>query len=185
MSDTLSYPIGRHARQATYTPKERVALITRFAAQPSALAAAVSGMTDASWEQPYRPGGWTIRQLVHHVADSHVNMFIRVKLAFSEDEPTIKPYDQDLWVQQPDVAAVSPMVSVALLAALHERAVAFFRALTPGQFQRGLMHPESGRMTIEQVLALYAWHGDHHIAHITSFRERERMYGAGHPESWE
>ena len=185
MSDTLSYPIGRHAKQATYTPKERVALITRFAAQPSALAAAVSGMTDASWEQPYRPGGWTIRQLVHHVADSHVNMFVRVKLALSEDEPTIKPYDQDLWVQQADVVAVSPMVSVALLAALHERAVAFFRALTPGQFLRGLMHPENGRMTIEQVLALYAWHGDHHIAHITSFRERERMYGSGHPESWE
>jgi hypothetical protein len=112
-------------------------------------------------------------------------MFIRVKLALSEDEPTIKPYDQDLWVQQADVDAVSPMVSVALLAALHERAVAFYRALTPGQFLRGLMHPENGRMTIEQVLALYAWHGDHHIAHITGFRERERMYGSGHPESWE
>lgn len=172
MSDHLSFPIGRHTRQAEYTAAERTAMIARLAAQPAALAAAISGLPDEALEQPYRPGGWTIRQLVHHVADSHVNMFIRVKLALSEDEPTIKPYDQDRWVEQADVAAVPPMVSVALLAALHERAVALFRSLTPAQFARALMHPENGRMTVEQVLALYAWHGDHHIAHITAFRER-------------
>lgn len=183
MSESLSYPIGRHTRQAAYTPDDRAAMIARLAAHPAALAAAVSGLVDAGWEQPYRPGGWTIRQLVHHVADSHMNMFIRVKLALAEDEPTIKPYDQDAWVLQPDVAAVSPMVSVALLAAVHERLVALLNALTPAQFIRALMHPENGRMTIEQVLALYAWHGDHHIAHIRAFRER--VYGAGHVESWE
>jgi hypothetical protein len=107
------------------------------------------------------------------VADSHINMFIRIKVALSESEPTIKPYDQDAWVLQPDVAAVSPMVSLALLAAVHERAVAVYRALSAEDFARGLMHPENGRMTIEQVLALYAWHGDHHTAHITQFRARE------------
>lgn len=164
MSDALSYPIGRHVRQATYTPEERAAFIDQLAAQPAALAAAYASLSAEQIEQPYRPGGWTVRQLVHHVADSHINMFIRVKLALSEDEPTIKPYDQDAWVTQGDVSAVAPTVSIALLSAVHERAVALFRSLTPAQFTRGLMHPENGRMTIEQVLALYAWHGTHHIA---------------------
>ena len=172
MDRSLSYPIGEHTALASYSAEQRVGLIAQLAAQPAALAAAVSGMPDASWALPYRPDGWTVRQLVHHVADSHINMFIRVKFALSEDEPTVKPYDQDVWVQHADVALVSPMVSIALLSTLHERAVALFRALTPEQFVRGLMHPENGRMTIEQVLALYAWHGDHHIAQIRSFRGR-------------
>ena len=171
---TLSYPIGEHAKKSSYSSDERVGFITRLAAQPAALAAAVSGLSDAAFERPYRDGGWTVRQLVHHLADSHLNMFIRVKLTLSEHEPTIKPYDQDAWVQQADVTAVSPMVSVALMSTLHERAVALFRALSAEQFSRALIHAENGRMTIEQVLALYAWHGDHHIAHITSFRARER-----------
>lgn len=170
----LSYPLGRHQRRDEYTADERQGFIAQLAAQPSALAAAVSGLPDAAYDRPYRPGGWNIRQLVHHVADSHVNMFIRVKLALSEDEPTIKPYDQDAWVQHADVATVAPMVSIAMLAAMHERVVALFRSLSPEQFARGLMHPENGRMTIEQVLALYAWHGDHHIAHIRNFRTREQ-----------
>jgi uncharacterized damage-inducible protein DinB len=166
MSDALSYPIGRFHRQPTYTPEERQAFIDRLAAQPAALAAALAALTPEQVEQPYRPGGWTVRQVVHHVADSHMNMFIRVKLALSEAEPTIKPYDQDAWVQHTDVAAVSPSVSIALLAALHERIVALLRTLTAEQFARVLMHPETGRQTIEQVVALYAWHGDHHIAHV-------------------
>jgi uncharacterized damage-inducible protein DinB len=172
MDRSLSYPIGEHVPKASYAPAERAALIARLAAQPAALAAALSGLDAAAFEQPYRPGGWTVRQVVHHVADSHINMFIRVKFALSVNEPTIMPYDQDAWVAHPDVAAVPPMVSVTLLASLHERLVALFRALTPEQFSRALMHPENGRMTIEQVLALYAWHGDHHIAHITGFRTR-------------
>ncbi len=171
MSDALSYPIGKHVRRPDYTADERTAFIDRLAAQPAALAAAFAALTDEQVAQPYRPGGWTVRQLVHHVADSHLNMFVRVKLALSEDEPTIKPYDQDAWVAQADVDAVSPSVSIALLSALHERAVALFRSLSPDQFARGLMHPENGRMTIEQVLALYAWHGDHHIAHVSRVRQ--------------
>jgi hypothetical protein len=175
MTEHLSYPIGRHDAQPSYSAGERAAFIARLAAQPAALAASISGLPDAAWAMPYRPGGWTVQQVVHHVADSHVNMFIRVKFALSEDEPTVKPYDQDAWVQHADVLALSPLVSVALLAALHDRLVALFRALTPGQFTRGLLHPENGRMTIEQVLALYAWHGDHHIAHIGAFRQREGL----------
>jgi uncharacterized damage-inducible protein DinB len=173
VTDPLSYPIGEHQAQPTYTPDERAANIARLAAQPAALAASLSGLPAHAFAHPYRPGGWTVQQLVHHVADSHVNMFMRVKLALSEHEPTIKPYDQDAWVEQPDVQSVAPMVSVALLAALHERVVALLRALTPEQFTRGLMHPDNGRMTVEHVLALYAWHGDHHIAHITALRQRE------------
>jgi uncharacterized damage-inducible protein DinB len=173
MTDAVSYPIGRHTPQPAYSADDRKLLVARLAAQPAALAAALSGLSEDALQRPYRPGGWTVRQLVHHVADSHVNMFIRVKFALSEDEPTIKPYDQDGWVQQGDVEAVSPMVSVALLSALHERVVALFRSLTPGQFTRGLVHPENGRMTLEQVLALYAWHGEHHIAQVVAFRTRE------------
>lgn len=170
MSEALSYPIGRFHRQPTYTPDERHAFIDRLAAQPAALAAALAALTPEQVERPYRPGGWTVRQVVHHVADSHMNMLIRVKLALSEAEPTIKPYDQDAWVQHADVATVSPMVSIALLVALQERMVALLRTLTDEQFARVLLHPETGRQTIEQVVALYAWHGDHHIAHVRGAR---------------
>lgn len=175
MSEALSYPIGRHKRQDSYSAEDRASMIARIAALPAAMAAALSGLSESGFEQPYRPGGWTVRQTVHHVADSHINMFVRVKLALSADVPTINPYDQDLWVHHPDVAVVSPMVSLALLAALHERLTAFYRALTPDQFVRTLMHPENGIMTIEQVLALYAWHGEHHVAHITGMRQREGL----------
>jgi uncharacterized damage-inducible protein DinB len=171
MSEALSFPIGRFTRQPTYTPDERQAFIDRLAAQPAALAAALAALTPEQVERPYRPGGWTVRQVVHHVADSHMNMFIRVKLALSAAEPTINPYDQDAWVQHGDVATVAPSVSIALLAALHERMVALLRTLSADQFARVLLHPETGRQTIEQVVALYAWHGDHHIAHVRGARE--------------
>ena len=174
-ASTLSFPIGQHVAQAAYSAEERKTNIARLAGQPAALAAALSGLAEDGFARPYRPSGWTVQQLVHHIVDSHVNMFVRVKLALSEDEPIIKPYDQDAWVLQPDVAAVAPMVSVALLSALHERVVALYRALTAEQFARGIMHPENGRMTVEQILAMYAWHGDHHIAQITAMRERERL----------
>lgn len=165
-ADLLRYPIGKHVRHATYTADERLALIARIAAQPAALAAALSGMTEAQHEQPYRPDGWTVRQVVHHMADSHMHMYIRMKLALSATEPTINAYDENVWVHMADVSTVSPMVSVSLLATVHERLVAALRALTPADFARGLMHPQNGRMTVEQVLAMYAWHGDHHIAHV-------------------
>jgi len=166
MSESLAYPIGKHVGRAEYSDHERSAFVARLAAQPAALSAALADFRDDDFERSYRPGGWTIRQVVHHLADSHMNMLLRVKFALAEVDPAIKAYDENAWAQQPDVSAVSPMVSLNLLTALHERAVALFLALTPSQFQRGLTHSENGRMTIEQVLALYAWHGDHHVAHV-------------------
>ncbi len=160
------YPIGAFVRADRYTEVERAAFIERLVAQPAAMAAAVSGLSADQLNSPYRVGGWTIRQLVHHVADSHVHMYIRVKLALSADEPLINAYDQDAWAQMADVTAVSPLVSLSIMATIHERVVATFRSLSQTDFERGLMHPENGRMTVEQVLATYAWHGDHHIAHI-------------------
>ena len=165
-TDPLRFPIGRHVRQDTYTAAERSTLIARIAAQPAALAAALSGMTEAQYELPYRPGGWTVRQVVHHLADSHMHLYIRTKLALSATEPVINAFDENVWVHMADVTAVSPLVSVSLLATIHERLVAALRALTPTDFSRGFMHPHNGRMTVEQVLAMYAWHGDHHIAHV-------------------
>lgn len=173
--EALSYPIGRHEPKSSYTADERNALIARLAAQPAALAVAITGFGDAEFARPYRPDGWTVQQLVHHIADSHLNMFIRVKFALSEPEPTIKPYDQDVWVQQADVHAVPPSVSLTLLGALHQRMVALFGALSDAECSRTLLHPENGRMTIADVLAMYAWHGDHHIAHIVNLRKRESL----------
>ncbi len=176
MSDTIvdssKYPIGTFARQASYTADERASHIARLAAQPAALAAAISGLDDAGLDTPYRDGGWTVRQLVHHVADSHANAYIRVKLALTEVDPTIKPYDQDAWVQLADTREISPLVSVGMVAALHARLDAVLRAMHPNDFARGLVHPDNGPMTLDMLVALYAWHGDHHVAHITNMRTR-------------
>jgi uncharacterized damage-inducible protein DinB len=168
--DPARYPIGTFARRATYSAEERAAHIARLAAVPAALASAISGLDDTALDMPYREGGWTVRQLVHHVADSHANAYIRVKLALTEVDPTIKPYDQDAWVQLADVREVSPLVSVGMVAAIHARLDAALRAMQPEDFARGLMHPESGRMTLDMLVALYAWHGDHHVAHIRNMR---------------
>ena len=170
--DALKYPIGRLQRQAAYSSVERDAMIARLAEQPALLRAAVEGLDDAALDTPYRPGGWTVRQLVHHMADSHMNAYIRVKLGLTEHEPTVKPYDQDAWVQLADVTDVSPSVSLTLLEGTHARLVPVLRAMSAEDFRRGLMHPENGRMTGDDVLATYAWHGDHHIAHIRELRRR-------------
>jgi hypothetical protein len=170
--DALKYPIGRLSPQAEYSDREREAMVARLAAQPAALRAALNGLSDSALDTPYRPGGWTVRQLVHHVADSHLNAYIRVKLGLTEDEPTVKPYDQDAWVTLADVAAVHPSVSLSLLEGIHERLVAVLRAMQPSDFRRSIMHPENGRMTLDDVLAMYSWHGDHHIAHVQGARER-------------
>ena len=172
--DTLRYPIGKFARLDSYTDADRAESIARMTALPPALAAAISGLSDAEYDTPYREGGWTVRQLVHHLADSHAHALIRLKLALTEDEPTIKPYDQDAWVLLADVRDVSPLVSVALLAATHERMTAVLRAMKPEEFSRAFMHPENGRMTIDDLGGMYAWHGAHHVAHIVGRRERSK-----------
>lgn len=167
----LRFPIGRAERRSSLTPDQRRAAIDALAVAPEALRAAVRGLTDAQLDTPYRPGGWTVRQLVHHVADSHMNAYIRFKLALAEDNPTIKPYDQDAWVALAD-SSLPPAVSLDLLGALHTRLVALLRAAPSEAFARTLQHPENGPMTVDSMLGIYSWHGRHHTAHITSLRER-------------
>jgi hypothetical protein len=153
------------------TPDERRLAIDALAVAPEALRAAVHGLTDAQLDTPYRPGGWTVRQLVHHVADSHMNAYIRFKLGLTEDNPRIKPYDQDAWVALAD-STLPVAVSLDLLAALHLRLVTLLRAASTDAFSRTIDHPENGPMTLDQMLGVYSWHGPHHTAHITSLRER-------------
>jgi len=170
-TDTQRYPIGRFQRQADYSADQRAAHIARIAAQPANLASAMSGLHAADYAAPYRAGGWTVRQLVHHLADSHANAYIRVKLALTERDPTIKPYDQDAWVLLTDNEIVSPLVSLTMFTAIHERLVAVLQALEPAHFARTLVHPENGPMTLDHLIALYAWHGDHHVQHLQRYRE--------------
>jgi len=168
----LRYPIGKFRWDGAMTDARREECVSRIAAAPGLLRAAVSGLDDRQLDTPYRPGGWTLRQVVHHVPDSHLNAYCRFKLAITENEPTIKPYDETAWAELPDVKAVPISTSLTLLDAVHERWVAILRGMKPSDFERFLVHPESGRQTLDQVLALYAWHGPHHIAHITSLRQR-------------
>jgi uncharacterized damage-inducible protein DinB len=171
-STDLAFPTGRFQRPARLDPEARAKAIETVAATPARLREAVRGLTEEQIETPYRPGGWTVRQVVHHVPDSHLNAYCRFKLALTEDEPTIKPYDEAGWALLPDVKAVPIETSLALLDAVHQRWVAILRGMTPTDFERMLVHPESGRQSLDQMLALYAWHGPHHTAHVTRLRER-------------
>ena len=168
----LRYPIGKYEPATNITPTQRQALIESIAAAPQQLRAAVRGLTPAQLETPYRPDGWTVRQVVHHVTDSHLNSYIRFRWALTEAEPLIKAYDENAWALLPDASAADPAVSLALLEALHARWVILLRALTPEQFSRTLRHPEVGRLKLDTMLGLYDWHGRHHTAHITGLRQR-------------
>lgn len=173
MATDLRYPIGPFERPETLTPAARDEAITAIALAPSLLRAAVAGLTPAQLDTPYRPGGWTVRQVVHHLPDSHVNGYTRLKLALTEAEPLIKPYDENLWVTLPEARTAPPEVSLAFLAGLHERWVLALRALAAADWARSFRHPESGSQNLDSMVALYAWHGRHHVAHITALRERE------------
>jgi uncharacterized damage-inducible protein DinB len=170
----LRYPIGRFVRPVDVTAAERAQFIEALAAAPAALREALRGLDDAQLDTPYRPEGWTVRQVVHHVPDSHLNAYVRFKLALTEPEPTIKPYDEAAWAALPD--GRSPLVdeSLALLDALHARWVYLLRAMAAADFTRTMVHPEhpGAPMTLDIMLALYAWHGRHHVAHITALRAR-------------
>jgi len=166
------YPIGRFRVEGEITPDLRREWIGKVAAMPARFRVAVEGLTPEQLDTPYREGGWTVRQLVHHLPDSHVNAYVRVKLALTEENPTIKTYDEALWATLPDSVSTPPEVSLSLLEAVHVRWVELMRAMDDGQWRRTLNHPERGPMSLEQLLALYAWHGDHHIAHVTALRER-------------
>jgi hypothetical protein len=169
--DDLRYPVGRFRAPAASMPGIRAAHIETLRLLPERLRAAVGGLSEAQLDTPYRDGGWTIRQVVHHLADSHANSFIRFKLALTEDWPTIKPYDEAAWARLPD-SRLPIDGSLVFIDALHARLVGLLQAMPEEDFQKGFVHPERGRMTLATNLALYEWHSRHHVAHITSLRQR-------------
>ena len=171
----LRYPIGKFTIPASPLPRaERDRGIETIAALPAELRRAVAGLDARQLETPYRPGGWTVRQLVHHVADSHVNGYVRTKLALTEERPTIKPYEESLWATLADVPDVPIEVSLTLLEALHVRWAALFRSMTDADFARAYHHPEQRRdVRLDEQVANYAWHSRHHTAHVARLRERE------------
>ena len=169
----LRFPIGPFRRPDTPLDEaQRRHAIDAIAATPAELRAAVTGLNETQLEEPYRPGGWTVRQVAHHVPDSHMNAYVRFKLALTEDEPTIKPYEEARWAELADTRETPIETSIVLLEKLHERWVHILRSMSATDFARRLRHPEMGLLRLDQVLALYEWHGAHHVAHITSLRER-------------
>ena len=172
--ENLKYPIGRFSFQAPSTPHQRKQWIAEIAEAPAKLRAAVAGLNDAQLNTPYREGGWTVRQVVHHVPESHMNAYIRFKLALTENEPTIKPYDEAAWAELPDIRETPIEVSLALLDNLHDRWVRMLRLMSDADFKKQFRHPELGVVPLEKNLALYAWHGKHHVAHIASVRGRKQ-----------
>ncbi|HZP17932.1 MAG TPA: bacillithiol transferase BstA [Terriglobales bacterium] len=167
------YPIGKFVFDAPLSEAQRSALITDIERTPAALRAAVEGLSPDQLDTPYRDGGWTVRQVVHHVPDSHMNAYVRFKLALTEDAPTIKPYAEDRWAELEDTRSTPPEVSLTLLAALHDRWVRLLRSIRPQDWKRDFRHPELGVVSLEKNLALYSWHGRHHVAHITELRKRK------------
>ena len=168
----LQYPIGKFEWGGAITDKQRDELIGQIELAPAQLRQAVAGLTQQQVDTPYRPGGWTVRQVVHHLPDSHMNTYIRFRLALTEDEPTIKPYDQERWAVLEDARTAPIELSLILLDSLHWRWGLLMRSLSPQDFARTFRHPEMGVVTLDKYLSLVAWHGRHHIAHITSLRER-------------
>ena len=165
--ETLRYPLGRFARVTVpLTRDAREAYLGTLDGAPARFRGLVAGLSDAQLDTPYRPDGWTIRQVVHHVPDSHMNAYIRTKLAVTEDNPRITTYEEQLWAEFPEAKHGPVEVSLSLLDALHRRWVAFLRALTESEFARTFQHKEWGSMTVDEATALYAWHTQHHAAHI-------------------
>ncbi|MHB8302602.1 MAG: YfiT family bacillithiol transferase [Acidobacteriaceae bacterium] len=173
VNDDLRYPIGKFAWPTHLSIDERAAAVQSIAGAPGDLRDAIDGLYESQIETPYREGGWTVRQTIHHVADSHMQAVARTRLALTEEWPTITPYKENLWAELADVRSVPVETSLQLLDALHARWVALLDSLPDADWtERGYKHPESGNQTLEQIVALYAWHGRHHTAHITALRER-------------
>jgi hypothetical protein len=168
----LRYPIGEFKFEAPLTDEQRQTCLDTIEQTPARMRAAVAGLAEDQLDTPYRPEGWTVRQVVHHVPESHLNSYLRFKLAITENEPTIKPYFEDRWAQLDDAREAPIELSLDLLDALHRRWIWFLRSLKPEDYQRTFRHPELGIVSLDKNIALYAWHGQHHVAHITSLRER-------------
>jgi hypothetical protein len=171
--DDLRYPIGKFKYDGPPSEEQKNAFLNDVAATPANLRAAVKGLSEAQFDTPYRPGGWTVRQVVHHLPDSHMNSYVRFKLALTEEEPTIKPYAEDRWAELADTKATPVEVSLTLLDSLHDRWMRLLRSLSPEDWKKTFRHPVLGAMTLEKALAIYAWHGRHHVAHITELRKRK------------
>lgn len=171
--DDLRFPVGHFAAPPSNTRESRAAHIETLRLLPERLRAATSGLSDSQLDTPYREAGWTVRQVVHHVFDSHANSYMRFKWALTEDWPTIKPYDEAAWASLYDARKLPVDVSLALIDGLHERWVALLESLSEGEFQKGFIHPAMGRQNLATSLALYSWHSLHHTAHITGLRARQ------------
>jgi hypothetical protein len=171
--DDLRYPIGPFRFDGDVSPGRREQRMGEIAAAPLGLRAAVAGLIPPQLDTPYRDDGWTVRQVVHHLPDSHLNAYTRIKLALTEDEPTIKPYEEARWAELPDSRTGNIEPSLDLFESLHQRWLLLLRRLSPADFERRYQHPEHGRIFgLDEALAMYAWHGRHHVAHITSLRRR-------------
>jgi uncharacterized damage-inducible protein DinB len=169
--DDLRYPIGRFSPPDSSVPGIRAAHIQTLRLLPERLRAAVAGLNDTQLETPYREGGWTVRQVVHHLADSHANGYIRCKVALTEDWPIIKPYHEAAWAELAD-SKLPIEISLVLIEALHARWATLLESLSEEDFQKGYKHPEDGRVNLAKALAIYDWHSRHHTAHITALRTR-------------
>jgi hypothetical protein len=166
------FPIGKFHFDGPPTEDQRAQLIAKIEQTPAALRAVVERLSPQQLDTPYREGGWTVRQVTHHVPDSHMNAYVRFKLTLTEDEPTIKPYAEDRWAQLADTQSTPVEISLALLDSLHTRWVQILRSLKPEEWKRTFRHPELGLVSLERNLALYSWHGQHHVAHVTELRKR-------------
>jgi hypothetical protein len=171
MSDPR-FPVGRFTPPAVITPEDRERYLREIEEAPGRLREAVSGLTEDQLDTPYRDGGWTVRQVVHHVPDSHINSYVRFRLALTEEEPTIRPYLEDRWAELADARTAPVEVSLGLLESIHRRWALLLRSLNNEQWALRFRHPELGVVPLDRNLALYAWHGRHHVAHVTSLRDR-------------
>lgn len=172
--DALRFPIGKFSYKGPYLRQQRIESIQQIAAAGGQLRAAVDGLSEEQLDTPYRPEGWTVRQAVHHLADSHINSYVRFRLALTEDTPTIRPYFEDRWARLDDALHAPAELSLTLIDALHERWALLLRSLDDGHFQLTYFHPEAARaISLDEAVGTYAWHGKHHIAQITTLRERE------------
>lgn len=170
--EELRYPIGRFKGEGEITPEMITGFINEIAQAPADLKKAMNGLTDAQLNTEYRPGGWTVKQVVHHLPDSHMNSYVRFKLALTENSPQIKPYDEAEWAKLKDSFETPVQVSLELFEALHKRWVILLKSLTQDDLKKTFYHPDRGAVRLDKTIALYAWHGKHHIAHINSLRNR-------------
>jgi uncharacterized damage-inducible protein DinB len=171
MSEDLSFPIGKYNKDAEINSEQRKQFIEEIVGLPNNLREAVKDLSDGQLDMPYRPAGWTVRQVIHHVGDSHMNSFIRFKLALSEDNPTIRPYAEDRWAETAEYK-MSVDVSLNLIDSIHQRWATLLDSMSDADFARTLTHPETGAWTLEDLLGMYVWHGKHHTAHITNLKKR-------------